>query len=115
MKKTLGIIIVILVAGAIAAPMVLLNQHPGNNNNISCKKQDHGKYELCVQGVTNPVIVPYQTWRSARVGGYYDTGTGEVYTDVNEDPQVNPPAENNGGDRGGNQGGDQGGAGEGAP
>ena len=115
MKKTLGIIIVILVAGAIAAPMVLLNQHPGNNN-ISCKKQDHGKYELCVQGATNPVIVPYQTWRSARVGGYYDTGTGEVYTDVNEDPQVNPPAENNGGDRGGNQGGaGEGGAGEGAP
>ena len=63
--------------------------------------------------MTNPVIVPYATWRSARVGGYYDTGTEEVYGDVNEDPQVNPPAENNGGDQGGEQGGDQGGGGEG--
>ena len=115
MKKKLGIIIVILIAGAIAIPAVLLNQQPNHQpgNNVTCKKQDHGNFELCVQGVTNPVIVPYATWRSARVGGYYDTGTEEVYGDVNEDPQVNPPAENNGGDQGGEQGGDQGGGGEG--
>jgi hypothetical protein len=77
-----------------SVPLIfLLVFGPSPDNNITCKKQEHGKYELCVQGVTNPVIVPHETWRRARVGGFYDTGTEKVYGNMNEDPQVHPPAE----------------------
>lgn len=90
MKKKRPIIIFMLYA-VLLILVVVFGHQPSNN--ITCKKQDHGKPELCVQGVTKSVVVPYDTWRNARVGGYYDTGTEKVYDDVNEDPQVNQPAE----------------------
>ena len=89
MKKKRPIIITLY---AVLLVLVVVFGHPPSNN-ITCKKQDHGKTELCVQGSTKPIVVPYDTWRNARVGGFYDTGTEKVYGDVNEDPRVNQPAE----------------------
>lgn len=86
MKKKLEIVVV---AVSLPALILIVAFSPSPHNNITCKKQDHGKSELCVQGEAKPVIVPYDAWRNARVGGYYDTGTEKVYGDVNDDPEVN--------------------------
>jgi hypothetical protein len=74
------VLLAALVAIAVAF-IVILNQSSGN---INCKKQQASQYELCVSG--QPVYVPYPVWRSARVGGYYDTGTGRVFHSADDDP-----------------------------
>jgi hypothetical protein len=91
MEKKLKIVFVIVSWAALLILLAVFGQSP--QNNITCKKQDHGKSELCVQGEAKPVIVPYDTWRNARVGGYYDTSTEKVYSDVNDDPDVNSPSD----------------------
>jgi hypothetical protein len=90
----------VTVAATTAAILVLAacgSGSSGNDSNVTCKKQDHGRYELCIHGQPHPVIVPYYVYRAARVGGYYDTTTGKAYTSVNDDPHVNPPAGEGGG------------------
>jgi hypothetical protein len=85
-----GLIGALFAVAAAAALLVLVlwlfGSSPGNN--ITCKKQQNGQYELCLSGNPHPVIVPYSTWRSARVGGYYDTGSRRAFTSVDEDPAV---------------------------
>lgn len=98
-----------LLVAAVIGGLVWLNSALSAHNNITCKQHDGSQYELCVSGQSHPVIVPYSIWQSARVGGYYDTGTGKVYVHAGDDPAA--PHGFTGGEHGGFGGAEHGGFG----
>jgi len=82
-----GAMISVLVAAVVILSLMWLNSELSAHDNITCKQQSGLRYELCVAG-QNPVYVPYATWRSARVGGYYDGGTRKVFNSADDDPDA---------------------------
>jgi uncharacterized membrane protein YgcG len=111
------VIAVIAVLVILAGGLYWLNSAETTKDNITCKKQTGVlgsiRYELCIDGQSQPQYVPYQVWRSAKVGGYYDKGSHTTYKSVDDDPHVSHGIGGDGGGEGhGGEGGGHGGGGE---
>jgi uncharacterized membrane protein YgcG len=115
----MGRAIAALVAAVLVVGLLVwANDATTTHNNITCVRQTtvvgEVKYYLCIAGQSRPQYVPYSTWRSARVGGYYDEGTHTTYKTVDEDPHVSHGLGGEGGEGGGHGfGGGEGGHGGG--
>lgn len=81
-----GAVVALVLLAAIILIMWAAGAFSSASDNITCKKQQDGQYELCIAGQPHPVYVPYGVYRSARVGGYYDEQHRTVFRTVHDDP-----------------------------
>ncbi len=81
-----GVVASLAFAGLLILVLWALGAFSSASNNITCKQTNGVQYWLCIAGQANRQYVTYGTWRSARVGGYYDKGAGKVFRDVSDDP-----------------------------